>query len=153
MRLHAEQESLRSVLKCIASEEISPSKGNLEETPASDYLQYYLNEATRRIYKLNQTSERYFEPDRIGELARASLEKISPGQRDSLLQRLRILQIRPQVFRKVERFVNQITVQEQIMGDKYVVSQAGAVGPEAHAHDMTFNQIWNQVEEKSLYHV
>ena len=26
------------------------------------------------------------------------------------------------------------------MGDKYVVSQAGAVGPDARARDMTFNQ-------------
>lgn len=32
-----------------------------------------------------------------------------------------------------------------VMGDKYEIGQAGAVGPGAHAHDMTFNQIWNQV--------
>lgn len=30
------------------------------------------------------------------------------------------------------------------MGDKYSVGQAGAIGPGAHAHDMTFQQIWNQ---------
>lgn len=37
---------------------------------------------------------------------------------------------------------------EVVMGDKYSVSgQAGAVGPQAHAHDMTFNQIWNQLEK------
>lgn len=36
---------------------------------------------------------------------------------------------------------------EVIMGDKYDVSgQAGAVGPQAHAHDMTFNQVWNQLQ-------
>ncbi len=35
---------------------------------------------------------------------------------------------------------------EVVMGDQYNVSgQAGAVGPGAHAHDMTFQQIWNQV--------
>jgi hypothetical protein len=28
----------------------------------------------------------------------------------------------------------------------YNVGQAGAVGPNAHAHDMTFNQIWNQLQ-------
>jgi hypothetical protein len=33
-----------------------------------------------------------------------------------------------------------------IMGDMYSTGQAGAVGPGAHARDMTFNQIWNQVE-------
>ena len=30
------------------------------------------------------------------------------------------------------------------MHDQYKIGQAGAVGPEAHAHDMTFNQIWNE---------
>ncbi len=31
------------------------------------------------------------------------------------------------------------------MGDKYNAGQAGVVGPGGHAHDMTFNQIWNQM--------
>jgi hypothetical protein len=31
-----------------------------------------------------------------------------------------------------------------IMGDQYNVGQAGAVGPKAHAHDMTFTQMWGQ---------
>src|SRR5689334_24767465 len=33
-----------------------------------------------------------------------------------------------------------------IMGDKYTTGQAGAVGPHSSARDMSFNQIWNQVE-------
>src|SRR5262249_15021182 len=38
---------------------------------------------------------------------------------------------------------------EVIMGDKYDVSgQAGAIGPNASAHDMTFTQIWNQLDAK-----
>ena len=38
---------------------------------------------------------------------------------------------------------------EVVMGDKYSISgQAGAVGPQAHAHDMTFTQVWNQLENK-----
>lgn len=32
-----------------------------------------------------------------------------------------------------------------IMGDNYTTGQAGAVGPNAHAHDMTVNQVWNQM--------
>ncbi len=33
----------------------------------------------------------------------------------------------------------------EIMRDKYETNgQAGAVGPKAHAHDMDFNQLWNQ---------
>jgi hypothetical protein len=35
------------------------------------------------------------------------------------------------------------------MGDQFNVSgQAGAVGPNAHAHDMTFTQVWNQLDGK-----
>src|SRR5215475_259035 len=30
------------------------------------------------------------------------------------------------------------------IGDCYTVGQAGAVGPGAHAHDLTFNQLWSQ---------
>ena len=34
-----------------------------------------------------------------------------------------------------------------IMGDQYNVSgQAGAVGPQAHAHDMSFSQTWQQLQ-------
>jgi hypothetical protein len=36
---------------------------------------------------------------------------------------------------------------EVIMGDQYNISgQAGAVGPGAHAHDISFTQVWNQLE-------
>lgn len=39
-------------------------------------------------------------------------------------------------------------IQEVTLGDKYEAGQVGAQGPHAHAHDMTFNQIWNQSKEK-----
>jgi hypothetical protein len=32
------------------------------------------------------------------------------------------------------------------MGDEYNVGQAGAVGPQSHAHDMTFHQIGGNIE-------
>lgn len=35
-------------------------------------------------------------------------------------------------------------IQEITMGDRYSAGQAGVQGPGAHAHDMTFNQIWTQ---------
>ena len=35
------------------------------------------------------------------------------------------------------------------MGDKYEIQgQAGAVGPGAHAHDIIFNQVWNQLSRE-----
>lgn len=41
------------------------------------------------------------------------------------------------------------SIGEFIMGDKYTVGQAGAVGLSSHAHDMTFNQIWNQASSST----
>jgi hypothetical protein len=36
-----------------------------------------------------------------------------------------------------------------IMGDQYnIQGQTGAVGPNAHAHDISFNQVWNQLGGK-----
>lgn len=38
---------------------------------------------------------------------------------------------------------------EVVMGDRYAVQgQVGAMGPNANAHDITFNQIWNQTMSK-----
>lgn len=34
---------------------------------------------------------------------------------------------------------------ELVMGNKYEAVQAGAMGPGAHAHDINFNQVWNQL--------
>lgn len=42
------------------------------------------------------------------------------------------------------RGTRNLFVKELNMGDQYKVGQAGAVGPQSHAHDMTFQQIWNE---------
>jgi hypothetical protein len=39
---------------------------------------------------------------------------------------------------------DQLFYQEVIMGDVYKTGQAGAVGPGSHAHDINFNQIWQE---------
>ena len=39
-------------------------------------------------------------------------------------------------------------IQEVTMGDRYEANQVGAQGPHAHAHDMTFNQVWNQTKDQ-----
>jgi hypothetical protein len=139
LRLHAEQECLRQVLRNIAT-------GRLIVAPRSaqsDRLQYYFNVATRRIKRLAEHSK-HDEPE-VGELAREAEDYINPGERDALFQALDGMDIRKNINDKVKDFVTQqIIIKEQIMGDKYTVGQAGVVGPHGHAHDMTFNQIWNQ---------
>jgi hypothetical protein len=47
-----------------------------------------------------------------------------------------------------ERGTRNLFVKELTMGDQYKVGQAGAVGPKAHAHDMTFQQIWNESADR-----
>lgn len=51
-----------------------------------------------------------------------------------------------------DSYTRQDAIREVVMGDKYEVSgQAGAVGREAHAHDMSFQQIWaNRASEIDL---
>jgi hypothetical protein len=54
-------------------------------------------------------------------------------------------------YKKVEILIAIIptaTIGEFHMGDKYTAGQVGAQGPKAHAHDLTFNQIWMQVDDK-----
>ena len=44
--------------------------------------------------------------------------------------------------------IEQVDKKEVQVGDKYIAGQVGARGPGAHAHDMTFNQVWNDVEKQ-----
>ena len=55
----------------------------------------------------------------------------------------------------IETFIGQVSnsqihtdrrIGEVTMGDIYNVGQGGAIGPNAQVHDMTFNQIWNQIQ-------
>ena len=121
-------------------------------TQQSDNLQYYLNEATRRIGILNTKSSKQFE-DEICEIARESMNIINPGQKDALVNVLKSINIRKNILRKVEDYINKwgsLTIVENIeevtMGDRFEAGQVGAQGPNAHAHDMTFNQVWNQTK-------
>jgi hypothetical protein len=102
MRLHAEYESLRTVLKTIDMGELCLSG----ETDEGNFLQHYLNEGTKRISRCAKRAEAYFENKRIEELAHESLDKINPGQLDSTLQKLRLAQIRPQILKKVAALVS-----------------------------------------------
>ncbi|URD50043.1 hypothetical protein [Chroococcidiopsis sp. CCNUC1] len=140
LRLHAEHEGLRLILRNIMNEKINI----LPRTPQSDTLQRYLNSATARISKLETASNKHFETELI-EIARESIHIISPGQRDNLLASLERLDIRKNIFDKLERFVNQwanVTLTEVYnMGDTYNIGQAGAAGRYARSDNNTFVQM------------
>lgn len=146
LRLNAEHESLRLVLRGIMSKDINVRP----RSPISNKLQYYINEATRRIGVLDSHSSKQSE-DEICKIARESMDVISPGKIDALVNVLKSIDFRPNVLRKVEDYINKwggstINFMEVTMGDRYEAVQVGAQGPNAHAHDMTFNQIWNQTK-------
>lgn len=123
MRLHAEHESLRLVLRNIATRKIQPPA----RSNASQSLQRYLNEATRRISGLDSEGNRLVASPEFAELARDSEEFINPGEREALLDCLRNVDVRQNIFEKIRRYVdttieiNQLNVREiKIdMGDKF----------------------------------
>jgi Pentapeptide repeats (8 copies) len=49
------------------------------------------------------------------------------------------------------RYAINITGGRQTMGDTFIAGQVGAQGPGAHAHDMTFDQRWNQLDQGSIW--
>lgn len=141
-RLNAEQETLWTVLKLVESGIIGQTNEE-EDTQALVYLQYYFNEATRRIFRLQKSTDRFFEPDEIGSIIRNSLEDLNPGRRDALQQKIKLLEIRPQVAKKIREYITQIFITENYMKDVYKVGQAGAVGPGAQANNISFQNAPN----------
>lgn len=154
IRIHAEHECLRLVLQNITEKNLLPSP----RSDRSNLLQFYLNKATSRISRCNGKVEKVAGKE-LPYLAAACDDEIRPGQQDSLLESLgkslEELQMRPNLQRKTLDYTQmwgntaQVIIGEEItiMRDKYSAEQVGAQGPGAHAHDMTFNQLWNQVNE------
>jgi len=135
-RLYAEHESLRLILRNILEEKIKI----LPFSEESNRLQHYFNVATKRIATIENKTEKIFNPE-ITKYAFEAIELISPGQKESLLSIIKEINMRKNIYRKVANYV------EVIMGDKYNISgQAGAVGPGAHAENIQFQQIWNNVQ-------
>ncbi|MDQ5824358.1 MAG: hypothetical protein M3441_09130 [Chloroflexota bacterium] len=97
MRLHAEQECLLHVLNNIADEHIQVSP----DQKASEYLQRYLHDVTTRIGRLEAKSEQKYNLE-VAEIARASVDRMSPGRTLQLLGRIEGLGIRPNVLRKIK---------------------------------------------------
>lgn len=93
------------------------------------------------------------------EMLRAALQSEAEEKAQRLRQALEsesrtVLSLRGEVNaleRMVDRLVSKPTYYlkggDVKMGDEYNIGQAGAAGPNAHAHDMTFNQIGGNIEK------
>lgn len=153
LRLHAEHEVMRLVLQNIATNKIDIQP----RTTASNMLQRYLNEATRRISRLGSQADGLATGD-ISELARESEDLMNPGERDALLESLKNIDVRRTIFSKVQEYVNTgIQIQNQFYGNtnytqevsmeqnKYKITggSQGAVGDGAVNYGNIYND-WKQ---------
>jgi len=105
-RLHTEKECFRHILRCIAT-------GSLVMNPRSkesDALQDYLNLSTRKILSLNKKSREITE-EKIEEYARELIDLSSPGEKENILGSLSKLDIRKNIYNKIDIFYDQIVRQ------------------------------------------
>lgn len=166
-RLHAEYECLHIILKNILTKQLVVAP----RSKTSDELQNYLNKATKRIKRWESRSDKVSEAE-LAEFARELEDFISPGQRDSLLELLDILDIRVNVSNKVKDYlersisINDSQIQYFLLsynnidqsnrsfsmtetGDQFIneKGQVGIMGHHASVQEMNFNQRWNEVED------
>ncbi|KAA1016219.1 hypothetical protein FVF58_02505 [Paraburkholderia panacisoli] len=116
---------------------------------------------TNRAYPFNGQFPREFQPRIVDLHGGLSLEEVLKDEFDLFEQNF----LSAQQPETIERYVRmQLQAGDlagnyeagtrqlfvgAIMGDQYNVSgQTGAVGPQAHAHDISFTQVWNQLEGK-----
>ena len=100
LRLNAESQSLRRVLKAVSDNRIQPARG----TPASERLQEYLNNATNNLLSLSDKTRKFAAGNSrlLAAVAAATEEAFSANEREAFLAKLRAVDIRPNIFNKVQ---------------------------------------------------
>ncbi len=154
LRLHAEREVLRSVLRHLATNRITvPNRVETAKIPppteslkisrdlqAAEDLQYYFNEATRRLTGLAKKAD-IITDTKFAQLAREASDALNPGEREALLLAVQNSEMRRSVSRKIEQFI----INYNGPMSEYNISggQQAAVGTGAIASANVFHQ-WNQ---------
>lgn len=142
LRLNASRVGLEAVVEGLLKKIVLPHS----RTEASDRLQNYLNRGAERCLKIPDE----FKHSNLLQIAYCTEQVITASSVTVLLDTLRNeINVRGQIFSKVEKLLGTVAgfIQhdslkvEFNMGDTYVAKQVGAQGPNAHAHDMNFNQI------------
>ncbi|OQA43227.1 MAG: hypothetical protein BWY52_01946 [Chloroflexi bacterium ADurb.Bin325] len=101
MRLHAEHECLQALLRNIRDGHLTVARGD----PESEALQAQLRRSMERIGSYETRAAREFSPE-IAAIARQSVDAMSPGQRDRLVQRLQELDLRGNLVRGVRQYAD-----------------------------------------------
>jgi len=105
LRLHAEHECLKIILRNIKAKKINPPPGS----NAYKELQKYLSATTRRITKWEGKSGALVEPE-VAELARRSEDSMSPGEALELLKDVANLGIEKDISRKVDVYIDTVAL-------------------------------------------
>ncbi len=155
IRLDGALNSRKDFLTLICEEIKKIQNSSFPNLPYVEMVPCYCKECTiaETPYFFNYRDiETYLQKEKTKIDCRKSTKEVSIGVLignvfDSEEIELRQKKIRDESKEKYEKgYINiHQTFQETIMGDTYDVSgQAGAVGKGSHAHDINFNQIWNQ---------
>jgi hypothetical protein len=145
LRLHAEQECFRLILRSIAPGQINPPA----RSTASNTLQRYLNLATTRISRLEKKADMWSEAE-VGELAREAEDYILPGERDALLEALKNIDVRRNIFHDVDEFmkkdINYYFIQEYIREQTVAKKTSISTGNISNVSGQLFFGNFDQVE-------
>jgi hypothetical protein len=145
LRLHAEHESLRWVLHNLHNSRIKIAK----KSPATERLEAYLNESTRRLLRTSSTLEKLGralivednepDPDQddVTEMARSVLDRLWPGQAASLESKLKQLAVRRNIARKVQDYVEINLAKYDIHDNPQVtiIDMLNLVNPQDNSHE------------------
>jgi hypothetical protein len=142
LRLNASRVGLQAVVDGLLKKLAVPGL----RTEASQRLQHYLNRVAEQCLKIPDE----FKESNVLQIAYQSERVITASSVIVLMKMLRDeIDVRGQVVSKMEKLLGAVVELGQqncekveiVMGDKYVAKQVGAQGPNAQAHNMTFNQI------------
>jgi hypothetical protein len=142
LRLSAENQALIRVLKALNSDQIKPKPRSAH----SDVLQDYLNRATSNILTLSAKSREFAKGNDtfLSDIATAAESFLSVEERQSALHHLESLQVRKNIFRKVEAAGNLTKVGPT---DKFVAAEPSFV---LHAHTINIGNIAMPKDQEKL---
>jgi hypothetical protein len=83
------------------------------------------------VTEVTENSIKEFKQD--FEVLKSKIPKLQPGT---------------EIYNRVRELIGtrNVTMIGEVMRDKYIAGQVGAMGPNAQAHDINFNQLWNQLQ-------
>lgn len=145
LRLNASRVGLQIVVEGLLKKLAVPGS----RTEASHRLQQYLKSVAEQCLKIPDE----FKDSNLLQIAYDSEHVITASSVTVLVKMLRDeIDVRGQIVSKMERSLATVVELSQkncekveiVMGDKYEAKQVGAQGPNAYAHNMTFNQVLSE---------